>query len=215
MAKSLFLLIISSLIGVIMSPNMLSSTDDVVLTRVDDSRAVETVLLPEPQPEPVKSYAVASAAASPRAVAPAAQPVPQAVAAPVAGVAPVNYTVTYQVSTKSEYNALANNLSYRDIYKFRKMVYGHNASNLLLSLKNRSLNEVISITENGVRTEYKILWKRELVQVSNTELKDNKTGVVYSMSDIASALNNYDLALLTCSGGVNTPYRWVLFADRV
>lgn len=215
MAKSLFLLIISSLIGVIMSPNMLSSMDDVVLTRVDDSRAVETVLPPEPQPEPVKSYAVASVAASPRAVAPAAQPVPQAVAAPVAGVAPVNYTVTYQVSTKSEYNALAKNLSYSDIYKFRKMVYGHNASNLLLSLKNRSLNEVISITENGVRTEYKILWKRELVQVSNTELKDNKTGVVYSMSDIASALNNYDLALLTCSGGANTPYRWVLFADRV
>ena len=210
MAKRLFLLIISSIIGVIASPSLLASKDDVAVVRVDDSKAVETVILPEP--EPVKPQVVTPRVVASKAVV--SQPAPRA-AAPAAGVAPVNYTVTYFVSSKSEYNALAQKLSYRDIYKFRKMVYGHNASNLLLSLKDRNLNEVISITESGVRTEYKILWKRELLQVSGTELKDNRTGIVYSMSDISSALNNYDLALLTCSGGANTPYRWVLFADKL
>ena len=175
---------------------------------------VETVPLPEPEPEPVSSetpsapMAGANTAASVTQVNPVVQAVP---AAPVIE----NYTVTYQVASASEYNALAYNLSYSHIYKFRKMVYGHNSSNLLLSLSYKNEGDVITVTENGVTSRYQIVWKHEMLKISANDLQDLYTGQTYAMKDISWALNTYDLALETCSGYGDTPYRWVLFANKV
>lgn len=210
MAKRLFLLLFISFMGVSLSPRFLTSADEVSVVRVDDSRAVETVPLPDPEPvvQPTPVVPVAVRNNTPAKTVPV-------VAAPAAGVATsVNYTVTYQVSSKAEYNSLAYNLSFTDIYKYQKLVYGHNASNLLLSLKDRYVGETISITEGGVKTSYKIMWKQQLVMDSGTALKA-PDGQTYTMGAIAKALGQYDLALMTCSGQGNTPYRWVLFANKV
>ncbi len=198
MARKLFLLVISVLVAAIGNSTVLSATDEPLVTGISSRGIVNTVPLPEPVPEP-KPVAV------------------ETPSAPMAGLntVTVNYTVTYQVSSAKEYNALANNLSYADIYKFRKMVYGHNSANLLLSLSYKNEGDVITVTEGGVSTQYRIMWKHEMVKISDNDLQDILTGQIYAMKDISWALNAYDLALETCSGYGNTPYRWVLFANKV
>ena len=62
MAKSLFLMIISSLMGVAFAPEFLTAADSVQLTRIDTSGVVETVPLPEePELNTATEPAVASA----------------------------------------------------------------------------------------------------------------------------------------------------------
>lgn len=213
MARSLFLSIISVIITVCSNAISLAATDEVAITGLNPAGIVETVPLPEPEPEPepvLQEMPAAPVAGSNNAI------YAQTYAAP-APVAPVieNYTVTVQVANAKQYNELAYNLSYSDIYKFRNMVYGHNASNLLLSLSYKNIGDVISVTEGGVTTNYQIVWKREMLKVSAKELQDTMTGQVYAMDDISRALGTYHLALETCSGYGNTPYRWVLFANRI
>lgn len=208
MARSLFLSIISVIITVCSNAISLAATDEVAITGLNPAGIVETVPLPEPEPEPepvLQEMPAAPVAGSNNAV------YAQAYAAPVIE----NYTVTVQVANTKQYNELAYNLSYSDIYKFRNMVYGHNASNLLLSLSYKNIGDVISVTEGGVTTNYQIVWKREMLKVSAKELQDTMTGQVYAMDDISRALDTYHLALETCSGYGNTPYRWVLFANRI
>ena len=215
MAKKLFLLILSALLSIVGNPTFLMASDEVEISGLNPTGIVQTVPLPEPDPEPKpvsQELPTAPMAGSHSVVADMVSYV-----APSTPVAPVveNYTVTYQVATASEYNALAYNLSYSHIYKYKKMVYGHNASNLLLSLSYKNINDMITVTENGVTTKYQIVWKREMQKVSANDLQDIYTGKIYAMKDIARALDAYDLALETCSGYGDTPYRWVLFANKV
>ena len=58
MAKTPFLLLFFSLLGVVWTPQILAATDTVELTRVDMSAAVETVPEPEPEPEPALAVPV-------------------------------------------------------------------------------------------------------------------------------------------------------------
>lgn len=213
MARKLFLVLFSALFAIAGCPFDLSAFDEVEVTALNPAKIVETVPLPEPEPEPVLSeLPAAPTAGSYNTVVDTASYI-----APAAPVAPVieNYTVTYQVASASEYNALAYNLSYSHIYKYKKMVYGHNSSNLLLSLSYKNIGDTITVTENGVTTTYQIVWKREMLKISANDLQDTSTGQVYAMKDIAKALDAYDLALETCSGYGDTPYRWVLFANKV
>lgn len=213
MARKLFLVLFSALFAIAGCPFDLSAFDEVEVTALNPAKIVETVPLPEPEPEPVLSVLPAApTAGSYNTVVDTASYV-----APAAPVAPVveNYTVTYQVASASEYNALAYNLSYSHIYKYKKMVYGNNSSNLLLSLAYKSAGDMISVTENGVTTTYQIVWKREMLKISANDLQDIYSGQIYAMKDIAKALDAYDLALETCSGYGDTPYRWVLFANKV
>lgn len=212
MARKVFLILFSALFAIAGCPFDLSASDEAVVTSLNPARIVETVPLPEPEPEPVMQETPSAPMAGSNEVT--VNTVNYAAPAPVVPVVE-NYTVTYQVATAKEYNALAYNLSYSDIYKYRKMVYGHNASNLLLSLSYKNVGDTIMVTEGGVPIRYQIVWKRELLKVSANDLQDTVTGQVYAMKDIADALGVYDIALETCSGYGNTPYRWVIFANRV
>ena len=207
MARKLFLLLFSALFAIAGCPFDLAASDEAVVTALDPVKIVETVPLPEPEPEPVLQELPSAPMAGSNVVAVSTT----APALPVIE----NYTVTYQVATAKEYNALAHSLSYSDIYKYKNMVYGHNASNLLLSLSYKSEGDEIMVTENGITTRYQIVWKRELLKVSANDLQDVRTGQSYAMKDIAVGLGVYDLALETCSGYGDTPYRWVLFANKV
>ena len=213
MTRKMFLVLFSALFAIAGCPFDLSASDEVEVTALNPAKIVETVPLPEPEPEPVLS----ELPAAPTAGSYTAPATTVGYVAPVVPAAPVveNYTVSYQVASASEYNALAYSLSYSHIYKYKKMVYGHNSSNLLLSLSYKNIGDTITVTENGVATRYQIVWKREMLKISANDLQDTATGQVYAMKDIARALDTYDLALETCSGYGDTPYRWVLFANRV
>ncbi|MBR3052416.1 hypothetical protein IKG60_02240 [Candidatus Saccharibacteria bacterium] len=208
MAKSLLIMIFSALMTLVGNSVALMATDTVAVTGIDSSRAVETVPLPEPEPAEPATPAAPVAGSNTVPIMPTIYT--QTYEAPVQPAAPVvtNYTVTYNVVSVAEYNALAYNLSYSDIYKFRKLVYGHNSSNLLGSLAHKNVGETITVTEGGVATSYQIVWKQEL----HKESANNLGG--YTMSSIANGLGMYDLAFVTCSGYGDTPYRWVLFANR-
>lgn len=207
MARKMFLLLISVFIAIVGNPTFLSATDEPQVVGINPTGIVETIPLPEPEPEPV-SFETPSAPMAGLNATNASFSVP--VTSTIE-----NYTVTYQVASAKEFNALAYNLSYSDIYKFRKMIYGHNASNLLLSLAYKNVNDIITVTENGIVSSYQIVWKREMLKVSENDLQDMYSGQIYAMKDISWALETYDLALETCSGYGDTPYRWVLFANKI
>ena len=218
MAKRLFLLLIPILLCLV--PEFLMATDSVELTRISDARTVETVVLPEPEPEPVakvESQATVTPTASQPAMTArsttAATPVAKA---PVSGSAAVsaapvvvNYTVTRYIGSAKEYNDTAYNLSYGDIYKFRKMIYGHNTGNLLGSLRSRYVGETITVTEGGVTKNYRV------ASVS-TYTRDE---VAKLMNKIANSAMGHDVALLTCAGNSlgngDATHRLVVLADAL
>ena len=209
MAKSLFLLFISSLIA-IMSPVALTATDEVVLAGVSDARAVETVPLPEPEAEPA-----ASAAASAVAGAPAAGVAYSAGTYTAPVVMTPNYTVTNYVGSKQEYVNTYANLSYSAIYKYNKLIYGHNSYNLLGSLGSRYVGEIINITEGGVARSYRVA----AVVVYDKTADGNLNGDPRLMGQIANTAMGHTVAMMTCAGvnygNGDASQRLVVYADAV
>ena len=124
-----------------------------------------------------------------------------------------NYTVTYPISNVKDYNNTAFNLG-GSIYKFRKMIYGHNSVGILGSLAYRYPGEMITITENGVTSNYRVA----AVVTYQKTADGNLNGDPSIMANIANTAMGYDVALLTCAG---TPYgngdashRLVVYANR-
>lgn len=137
---------------------------------------------------------------------------------PVASVpitsAPINYTVTRTISSTAEYSATYANLSYGDIYRFRKLIYGHNSSNLLGSLAYRTPGEIFTITDGGSITSYQV------TAVSIYDKTDNSLNNDKSlMGRIATSALGYDIALMTCAGtplgGGDATQRLVVYANRI
>ena len=206
MAKRLFLLLIFSLIGVASAPDILMATDS-FLIREPDFNAVETVEIVE-EPEVVEAPAVVqNVVETPRAVVTASY------SAPVVTVQ--NYNVTTYVGSAKEFNEIANSLSYGQIYKFRKMVYGHNTYNLLGSLSSRYVGETITVTEGGVAKSYRVA----AVVVYQKTADGNLEGNPQLMKDIANTAMGHDIALLTCYGtsygNGDASHRLVVYADAI
>ena len=225
MARSLFLFV-SIIFTMIMNPVTLSAANRVALTGLNPAGMVETVPLPvvEPEAGPVvnaasESWGGPEVVSEPKNVS--SEPVMQTAVVetqhqPVAA-APVvqNYAVSIHIGSASEFNNTANSLSYSSIYKFRKMVYGHNTANLLGSLAYRYPGEIISITEGGVTTNYRVAAVVTYAKTADGFLEGDKR----LMKNIATTALGHDVALLTCAG---TPYgngdashRLVVYADAV
>ena len=196
MGKALFLLI-CSVISVVVSPAVLTAADNVSLTGVSDAKAVETVV--ETEPEPV----VAKAPAAGRATY-----------APVVPAVP-NYTVTNYVGSVTEYLATYTNLSYSAIYKYGKMIYGHNSYNLLGSLRSRAVGEVITITEGGVARDYRVA----AVAMYEKTADGNLNGNPGLMTQIATSAMGHDLVLFTCAGTAygngDASHRLAVYVDAI
>lgn len=194
MGKRLFLLIIASLIGVINAPRILMATDTVGVTGLNPEGIVETVPLPEPEPEPEPVVTKAPVAGAQQA------PVPQV----------VNYTVTIYTSS-----IVADNLSYGDIYKTNKLVYGHNTMALLGSLRNLSVGQVFTITEGGAVKSYRASDKVTYDKTADGYLNGNAA----LMGSIMRTALGHDVALLTCAGeprgNGDATQRLVVYADAV
>ncbi len=138
-----------------------------------------------------------------------------------------NYTVTKVVKSNSEYNNIAHNLSKYDIYRFNKLVYAHNSSNLLGSIKNLTMNDTFTLTENGVKTTYKVAETKIFEKVDDYTLAlctsgyTNCNGSFYMSSLMNARLNgkSYSIVLFTCDGtskgNGDATHRRVVFAYQV
>ncbi|MBR3121969.1 hypothetical protein IKF28_00795 [Candidatus Saccharibacteria bacterium] len=120
-----------------------------------------------------------------------------------------NYTVTRYIGSVEEYTRTFDKLSYNDIYKFRKMIYGHNTSNLLGNLKSRYVGEIIKVTEGGSSKKYRV--------ASVTTY--SKADVAKLMNKIANSAMGHDVAFLTCAGTPvgqgDATHRLVVLADAI
>ena len=123
---------------------------------------------------------------------------------------------------------ISRNLSYNDIYKTKKLIYGHNSSNLLGSLKNLSIGSTFTITENGSTSTYQVADVRIFHKSDNYTLDlcnsgyNNCNGGSYYLNTLQNATfrgKNYDVALFTCDGtslgGGDATHRRVVFAYQV
>ena len=211
MARSLFLLFISFIITVIGNPMILSATDEVGLTGLNPEGIVETVPLPEPVPEELPTAPVAGINTIP--IVSTVYTAPNTPRTPIH----LDYTITYWVSSPGEYNQIYNNLSYSDIYFFRKHVYAHNSNALMGNLGMVESGDTITVNNNGVLTTYTVARKVPMTKVNATTLAVDANGAVISMNDISFAKdengNHYNMAFVTCRGYGETPYRYVVYAN--
>ena len=179
------------------------ASDDFALSGLNNAGITETVPIVEeaPEPEPVYTYATLAYATS---VPVYEVPAPQM----------ANYTVSFYINTKEEYINTYQNLSYSGIYKFSKMVYGHNTWNLLGNLVNRYAGEVFTVTEGGVTREYRVA-DVQIYRKTENGLEDDPR----LMTRIATTALGHDLALLTCYGtsygNGDASHRLVVFADAI
>lgn len=201
MGKRLFLLITAILIGVAWTPEFLTA-EDATGAKAPEFHAVETVVEPEPEIEEVATEVAWTA--------PTAEVVPVAYVPQV-----VNYTVTTYIGNINEYVNTASNLSYYDIYKFQKLIYGHNSGNLLGDLSGRYMGEVFTITENGVVRNYQVAGITIYAKTADGNLENDPS----LMRNIAYGAMGHDVALMTCCGtsygNGDASHRLVIYADAV
>lgn len=132
-----------------------------------------------------------------------------------------SYTIT-QVT-----GSLVASPTYRDIYRTNKLVYAHNSSNLFGYLKNLRVGNMLTLTENGVTTTYRVAEIEHFTKVPYTNPQgvsgenlakcdanyNNCSGIW--MGTLVNNAMGHTLALMTCDGGANTPRRLIILADKM
>ena len=186
MGKRLFLLFIGLVTGVVLSPKFLAATDSFVVKQ-PDFNAVETKeIIKEPEMQ----------------VAPIPQPAP----APQM----INYRITVTTG-----KMVVHNLSYSDIYKTGRLIYGHNTANLLGNLGSLGVGSTFLVTEGGVTTTYQV-GNVALYQKTSDGFLDGKKNL---MGQIMRSALGYDLAVMTCAGesygNGDASHRLVVYANRI
>ena len=190
MAKRLFLLLISSLIGVAFKANYLSATDT-VLTKVSGYEAVETVI----ESEILENNVIETSSPSIESVVNYAIPVVLN-----------HYTVTNVTSSIVEYP------NYYDIYRTGKFLYAHDMSNLFGNIPYINIGDTVVITEAGVSRNYIVMDKVVYAKIDG--LLD---GSVKVTKNVEYEANGYDLSMMTCYGthygNGDASHRMVLFLN--
>ncbi|MBQ3453226.1 hypothetical protein IJG28_03510, partial [Candidatus Saccharibacteria bacterium] len=186
-----FLFISICALVMVAQPQFLTACDAVVLTGVDDSTAVLTTPLSDPEPESIPD------------------PAPATGVAPVAATMSINYNVTIVTG-----EIVADNLSYSAIYRTGKFIYGHNTSNLLGNLGNLNIGDNFTITENGVVSNYRVADK-VLYEKSANGYLNGSWSLTY---DVEVNASGHSVSLMTCAGtsygNGDASHRLVVFADR-
>ncbi len=220
MARSLFLLLLSSLIGVVITPGFLTADDVVSVTGLDASGIVETVPLPESKPkaEPVPVVAKANAKNTatsnnvtytvPKPVTqPTSQKVAPANAISIAGrVLPIVDVADTAVNAGNHVNKYGS-----------KFLYGHNSSNVFGFLPGMKVGNVFTVAYGGTSRNYQIREVQIFRKASETTLEAN--GQTYRMTAIANGKGRYEMVLMTCYGtsygNGDASHRFVVFADAI
>ena len=206
MGKRLFLLLFSAFIGIIASPEILMASDSYELVGISNAGVTETIPIEEPVSEVVEE----SVAPTPIVTTSYVAPAPAYVAPQIA-----NYIVSFYINSVDEYTNTVNSLRYDGIYKFRKMIYGHNTGNLLGDLVNRRIGENFTITEGGMAKQYVVSDIQIYRKTEDGYLENNRK----LMSNIANTAMGHDIALFTCYGtsygNGDASHRLVIFANAV
>lgn len=222
MGKSLFLLVISMIMGVMNCSNVLMAADSVV----PKSPIFADPLTVEIKEEPVKTAVIA--VSQPTAVI-ASQPaaaVTYAQAAPVTSapvyVAPANNIAiagrTIEIVDVANTTVNAGN----HVNRFRgKFLYGHNSAGVFGPIVGLGVGATFSVTTNGVTKNYMVANMVTFEKNSTTgQLQLNGAGSY--MNGVAAAYYggvSYDLSLMTCAGvsygNGDASHRFVIFAKAI
>lgn len=204
MVKNVFLLFIASLMTIVMSPKILSATDDVDLTGVSDAKAVETVIA-EPEPEPVVTKAPVAGYAPAAPVAMAATPANNI---QIAG-------RTIEIVGVGSTTVDAGN----HVNKYGSLLYGHNSTGVFGGILNIGVGSTFTVTYGGVTTTYRVA-NAVMFEKNNGLLQVNGSGDFMNATSRAVYMGtHYSIALMTCAGtsygNGDASHRYVLFANAI
>ena len=187
MGKRLFLLLFAVMMGTISSSGILTAADTVEVTGLATT-GVETVILPEVEPEPEMPVVLAAS------YAPA---VPRV----------ANYTVT-GYSGEITLNPVG-------IMKTGDLIYGHNSWDLMGSLSARYAGEMFTITEGGVVQNYRVVAVVTYEKTADGYLNGDPYlmgDIAYGAMGHSVALMTCAGQML---GGGDATHRLVIYADAI
>ncbi len=207
MAKRLFLLLLSSLIGVISSPSFLTA-DNALNIKQPEFNAVNTVEIVKEEPETVVYQENVPAASSTPVLAVQTIPVNNiAIAGRTLEIINVESTA---IDSGNHVNKYGN-----------RFLYGHNTGAVFGGLSSLGVGSIFTVTEDSVKITYRV--QRVVIFEKNVEsgrLQINGEGNY--MRPVANATMDgvqYDLSIMTCYGtsygNGDASHRLVLFADAV
>ena len=193
--KNFVILLLSSFIGIIANPEILTASDTVAINDVD--RSVEVVIESEPSRaasiSPVATGEIALNLALPRSESPS-KATPQSPTNSIS-IAGRTIEVVNVANTKEDAGNHVNKYG-------EKFLYAHNAASTFGVLNNLGEGSVFSVTTNGVTKNYQVRAKVIYEKVAPTTLRLNGTDIEMSVVTRArySGVATYDMALMTCYG---------------
>lgn len=220
MAKRLFLLFLLCLTGIFANPHILMASDHFLAK----APAFDTPLAATESADTAKSDATPVDTASATPVTASSSPVASSstsvstATSSSTTLASTSITPSYHVTTVigslSEFSSTYASLSYSDIYRFHKLVYGHNTANLFGSLASLTPGQTFTLNENSAITTY---------QVANTAYYTKTANGLDGNPDLMRQLiftaQGHSVALLTCAGTSDghgdASHRLVIFADAI
>ena len=141
-ARSLFILLFSSFVGIVANPELPLASDVAELSRIKFTGATETVLPPEPEPIPEPDFSAETVTR--------VEPI-----ITVAPVMPFNHIqIAGRTIAVSETSDTMNDSGNQVLRYGPKFLYGHNYSNVFGVLYSVGTGEDFTLTENGVTTTY-------------------------------------------------------------
>jgi len=219
MKRYIVMMLFSSFIGIMSSPEILSASNSVAVTGLNESGIVETVI-PKPvvdntdqagtdyTPFYYPEYNDNSSSTNDEASVEVYSNEGYG-----AAIEPeyLSFWVTQQASS------IVVSPSYSDIYQTGKLIYGHNTSNLLYDLNYLYVGDVFMLNGNLYRVADRIKYEK----VDDYTLKNPNTGES-SRSVMKKLKNNaygHTVALMTCTGTYygngDASHRLVIFADAI
>lgn len=217
--KAIGIIFLSSFIGIMSNPEILTASDSVAIHDFD--RTFETVVVEKPV-EVVEAPVVSASAPVVQRDVQASQKVAQA---PVAETPVIRNTISIGGRTLDVVNVSSTKVDAGNhVNKYgNKFLYAHNASNTFGVLYNMGKGSTFSVTIDGVTKNYRVETAPVIyAKVDDTTL--NLDGLDIDMSVVAkkarySGVGTFDLALMTCYGtsygNGDASHRWVLFANEM
>lgn len=215
MFKKTLIILLSSFLGIVGSPDFLLASDDVNVVDLDQAKVVHTVI-PEPEPAPAPTPAPATTTTYRPVARVSTAPAVSAPAAPSSHLDIAGRSLTVEYTNNTAVNA-------GNVVKFfnNRFLYGHNSASVFGFLPSVGLGQTFSLTYNGVVTTYRVTNKVEYAKTSSTTLGIGSTN--YKMGHVANGYDpnevRHSIVIMTCSGtsygNGDASHRLVLFADAI
>ena len=196
--KKFLLIFFSSFIGIMANPEILMASDSVSVHGLSNAGVVETVLPPEPEPEPV---------IVPTYVAPV-------YVAPANNIQIAGRVIEIVDVASTEVNAGNHVNKYGE-----KFLYGHNSVGVFGGLYNVGVGSVFAMSYGGATRNYQVMQVVVFEKNDGMLQLEGEGNYMGAVSRARHAGVNYDLSMMTCYGtmysGGDASHRLVLFANAI